>query len=1345
MSQDEGRDKLDATGEFFSVGAPLHAVRAGYIKRRADDLLYETVAAGRYAHILAPARSGKSSLIAATAARLENNGCKVAILDLEQIGVRDGGTDSGRWYYNVAYRMLRQLRIRYDLQSWWQDKSVLGNRQRLLEFYSEVLLQNISDRAVIFVDEIQCIENLPYADQLLASIRAAHNARTTDPDFQRLCFVLSGECDPVSLIGEPELSPFNVTQAVQLDDFERDDLELFATEMNLDTATATIALDRIYYWTAGQPYLTQKLTRAVARESLENMVRETIEDEIDHIALHQLAGRAALHSEPHMSHIHRRIVSDSKDCEPLLNLYGRLRKGIEVPADLGSPMQRRLMAVGLVLIDEDGRLMVRNRLYGAVFTTRWANENLPTRLRVPLLAAAGLLLFALLPFWYTQWLPGPYVRVLAEETSALPIAHEAFEDLASFPGHSDTALNLYRDFLERRARATTEVSEIRELARLLAELPETGRLPEEIEGKFWDRHTAAALRDERRDVALLSSLRALALPTAARRQRAASLVGDDYPLLLASLPPLPDGKTVFDPLAMVLTTAQGAKIFQWSYTPQGLQQRGAWTITALEVVPLLRRVFVDREGTVSRIGLTLNISHARLVDLRIKIIAPSGRTVEIETGMEQASSSDDIRVPAEQLRDLVGESMRGTWSISVRDETLGVAGQLVGWNLKLNSQGAVEYFQRGLNIPDPVERETDNLWFDRSGRYAVARALQSDSARIWDLSFSEPVRAIAVSENETLIGLDSNARRLITATQDSVNVWDTATGDKIASLPVGAASPNAELTPDGRHLFVMNRGDVETRLELWSLDEGALSGAIEIAGAPAHVAIDAGATRVAVADFDRAIRIWDFATDELLAQLDLAMQPSELEFSADGQALGATYAGSGVSLWSIAFPERPLLEETGGGGWQFEFSPSGALFAAGRSTAGYQVYSSRDGSRVGPTLGLQKNGEAGELLAFSGDEQLLLTGSAAGKPRFWRTPTVPAAQQTEKPQHIRSPSGNRVLLVTPDAESIVIGDPDGHVHVLPAGASLEDVALASGDVSFLGHTSEIRGLATDTDARYVASVATDNSIRVWRTTTGEPLAWIAGISGAPVEQMQFSPNAGSLALVGASNVSLLDVDTGSLLTTLDFGDAVGGISFATPERFYVGTDKGVLHLVERVPDGHWRTQQVWQGETAIRTLEVAPRGDFMILVDADNRASQFVLSEGRIAENSLRLPSDVEEVVFDTRGARVWLRTTRWVHVATPSVSGLHWQDAMLVPPTVDGAGIVFRSQQADGAPRALLPVARNGFVELSDVSAVGSGGGGLFGNRDELLRDWQSRVSAYRREGFSPVIPAWRQSHHPD
>jgi len=1317
-----GRQETDSTGEFFSVGAPLHAVRAGYVRRKADDQLYDTVVSGRYAHVLAPDRSGKSSLIAAIAARLEANGCKVAILDLAQIGERDGGGDPGRWYYNVAYRILRQLRIRYDLQTWWHDKSILSNRQRLLEFYSEIVLQHVPERIIVFVDEIQCIEDLSFANQLLASIRAAHNARTTDPDFSRLTFVLLGECDPVSLLSEPELSPFNVTQQIVLDDFTRDELEIFATELNLEHDDAETALDRIYYWTRGQPYLSQKLARQVAREGIEG----NVEAQVNHIALTQLAGRAALHSEPHMSHIHRVIVNDHKQKEALLNLYGRIRKGIEVPADLGSMLQRRLMAVGLVEIDHDGNLRVRNRLYGAVFTTRWANDNLPTRLRVPAMAAGLLVLLVLVPFWYTQWLPRPYMAVLTSPSVELEAAVSAYENLRSFPGHAETANSLFRTFVEQRALAAATIDEVNLIAELSTELPEHEGLPDAMRAAFWDRQTLAALREERRDDALLASLEALVVPTLRRRQRAASLVADDYPLLLASIPSQQGRTTVFDPANMLLTSAEGAQISQWSYATQELQQRESWAVTALEVVPLVRRVIVDREGEVGRIGLTLNISHARLSDLRIKIIAPSGRAVEIETGMERSSSNDDIRIPADQLRGLLGESLAGTWSISLRDEGLGIAGRLVGWNLKLNSQGAVEDFQRGLDIPDPVERETDNVWFDDSGRYAVARAMQSDSARIWDLAFAEPVRAIAVSENETLIGLDAGARHLITATQGSVILWDSTSGDRVVTLGIGATSSRASLTGDGTHLFVEHRGDSETRFELWSLDDGTVAAELVVAGVPSLVAIDPSGSRVAVADYDRAVRVWDFASGELVAQIDLRRQASQISLAAAGDVLGVVHGRSGVSMWSVARPQRPLLQQYGEGDWHLVFAASGASVLAGRTESGYQTYRSRDGELIGSPIGVRAGAVQEVLLAFSQDEQVLFTGNPDGVSRFWRATEIPPGTEelTAPGDHaVWQPSADQVMLALPESHGIVIGDPAGHVHILPVGAGPEDIGALRDDVSFIGHTAEILLMRADRTGRFVASVAEDNTIRIWNTDNGQPLPFTPEVDGDVVTGLSFSPDGGLLAVLQSAGLTLFDTTNGSLVAELELGEPHLGLAFADNHQIYLGGESGALRLVGRDTDEVWSAQQLWQGSRPIRLLEASPHGNYLVIVDDAGLASQLILEEGRIGEQTLAFPGSVEEISFGRTGSRAYLRTSRWTHRVTASINGLHWVDSVISPKPLNGAEIVFGPAGSDTANRAYFPAARNGFVELVELPFPGSSRSGLFGNRADLLAEWRARL----------------------
>ncbi len=1319
------RAKLDVTGEFFSVGTPLHAVRAGYVRRAADDVLYETIKSGRYAHVIAPDRSGKSSLIAATAARLENNGYKVAVLDFEQIGARDAGNDAGRWNYSVAYRLMRQLRIRADLQSWWQDKSILQNRQRLLEFYSEIILQNVQERIVIFVDEIQCIGDLPFSDQLLASFRAAHNARATDPDFSRLTFVLLGECDPLNLIDEPELSPFNVTQAVTLDDFSREELELFITELNMPHAEATAALDRIFYWTAGQPYLSQKLARLVSREKRDGDIAAIV----DNFATHQLGGRAALHNEPHMSHIHREVNNDSKRSEALLNLYGRICKKVAVATDLGSPTQRRLIALGLIVIDDEGQLKVRNRLYQSVFTARWANENLPNHWRAPAIAVIAMLAIIAVPFWYTQLLPRSYVHTLTSDSAELAAIEGAYESFRTFPGHVESADNLYRSALRNRAAIVTDLADLESIATMAEKIPNADRMPDQIRSGFWDRKVRDAMRQESRDQALLANIESLTLSTAQRRSRAASLVAADYPLLLASLPAAERSSVVFNPGSMLLTETRSAQVSQWSLGNQQLQRRDDWKITALEVAPLVRRVIVDREESVRRVGLTLNLSHARVGDLRIKVIAPSGRTVEIEPQVERASANEDIQIDAAQLGDLIGESVTGTWSLSIRDEELGVAGQLVGWNLKLNSQGLVEDFQRGLNIADPVERETENIWFSEDGRFAVARAMQSDSARIWDLAFAKPVRAIAVNELEQFIGLSAGARQLVTATQDIVHLWDTSTGDRVASLEVGAASSTSTLTADGVHMLVQRRSDQQTDFELWSLADAAVSATISVAGTAALVSLDSTGSRIAVADYDRAVRVWDMRSGELVTQIDLAAQPSAIELAAGGEVLGVVFGEEGAAIWRIDASVQAILDDVGFGKWQLVFSSSGSKALVGRPDHGFQIYDTADGRTIGPAFGSGGSLGATNVLGFSSDELTVVTGGPDSAARFWQVQAQASAidQESASWGSIWPPAGDAVAVATPDASTIVVGDRDGNVHILPVDGGPEAFLASQEGVSFLGHSGKIRLLSVSSNGEKIVSVASNNSIRVWNTATGLPQSFFAEVSGSSVERVVFSPDASLLGILSGNRVQIMDAANGSVLALFELAEQHRSMSFTDNEHLFVGSENGTLRVVNREATDNWNLQTLWQGDAAIRWLEASPESRYLTFVDQNNLAQQFILGEGRIGEHSLQLPGRVEEVTYSPNGSRVLIRTAGWIHRASSAASGLIWLDAVLAPRPIHGSRMIFGDSNNQTANplgnRVLIPVSSDGFVQLTELYFDASGGAALFGNKDELLAEWRLRL----------------------
>ncbi len=1349
-SEKKPAQNLDRTGEFFNVGAPLHAVRPGYIRRPADDLLFDTIVAGNYAHVIAPDRTGKTSLIASISARLRANGFKVAVIDLEQIAERDGGSDAGRWYYSIAYRLLRQLRLKTDLQTWWQDNSILSNRQRLVEFYAQVVLKNIDQHIVVFIDEAQYIADLPFEEHLLVSIRAAHNARATEPDFTRLSFVTIGACDPQSLVDDPLLSPIPISTEIRLNDFTRDDLAVFAAELNLSRSDAELALDRIYYWTSGQPYLSQKLARAVSRES----IKADINESVDRLVQQQLAHRAAINSEPHLSHLQRVVLGDQKNYEALLTLYGKIRKGIRVEFEAESPLHRQLLAIGLVVANEQGEFDVRNRVYEAVFTARWANENLPLRWRGPAMALLAVIGLTAIPFAYTQLLPRPYMQVMSNSTYDLDTVSDAYQNLRSFPGHVQSADRMYQSVVENRGRQASNRTQIREVAGFAALLPDGVALANSIAASFWDRQVDSAMREERRDDALLAAVEALTVTSQERRRRAASLVGDDYSQLIATIPsPGADG-LVFNSDSVQLSWHRGAEIRQWSYAAGDIQSREPWIMSALEVTPLVRRVIVDRAGSASRIGLTINVSHPRLDDLRVKLIAPSGRATDLAFSQTSSAANEEIRVPQAQLASLVGESLSGTWSLSLRDEATGVSGHLVGWNLSLNSQVVVESFDRGLDIPDPVERPSENLWFSPDGRYAIARSLQSDSARLWDLNFARAARTIAVPASEQVIGLSANAEFLVTLAQTSVNLWRTSDGRRDSVLEIGTAITDTMLSADAQHLLVSYRTDTDTLFEVWSLTSGKIVAELSVAGVPALVTIDASAVHLAVADFDRAVRIWNLRDGEFKAQIHLESQPSDIRLSANGESLGVVLNQQGISLWRTDQADSPVLQESGIDEWHMEFSPSGARFLAGNQREGLQVFRSADGIPSGPLLDPGLASGPAKLVRFSGDESVLVTASLNQFARIWAMPVISAGSATDSGTESASspeqlPASSVVVsAIAPGGERIAFGDRSGHVHIQQIESAVRSVDADSDEISFLGHRDAVLSMEFSDDGALVASAGADGSIRVWDAQSGLPRPFYGKASVSSIAgRMAFSPSARQLAVLSGQRVWLMDTETGAELASIELGEAHSGLAFSADDQLFLGGESGTLRNIYADPTGNWHLRNVWNGSQAIRNLAVALKRQQIVVVDNLNHVRLLDPRDGQISSAVLKLPGRVSDVAFSPNESRVLFKTGRWIHRALVAPTGLIWTNTVRAPRSMQGSRMVFNSRplvfaaqdgMADDPPgdRILILATDTGVPKLTEVGFNYSEGPALVGSKASLLGEWTQRLqgpasTAFVREGF--------------
>lgn len=372
--------------DFFVAGGTLRHDAPSYVRRPADEELYRAARDGRFCYVLTPRQMGKSSLMVRTARRLQADGVRTAVIDLTGIGTE---ASAGEWYLAIIMRLRDQLRLRLDARAWWQEQSGLGPVQRFSRFLTEVVLTANDRPAVIFIDEIDTTLSLPFSDDFFAAIRALHNERASDDTFCRLTFVFLGVAHPADLIKDPLRTPFNVGQAIDLQEFSRADARVL--EQGLATTfpgQGEAMFGRIYWWTNGHPYLTQRLCLgAIEHQDRIRQVRQV--DEVVRLMFLTDAARG----ETNIQFVSNRILLHPQ-CQQLLKLYRRVWEGETVAEEKQSTLQSQLKLTGLVRADNGG-LRLRNRIYREAFDRAWIQEHTAVNYHARLLVTAALLVLLL--------------------------------------------------------------------------------------------------------------------------------------------------------------------------------------------------------------------------------------------------------------------------------------------------------------------------------------------------------------------------------------------------------------------------------------------------------------------------------------------------------------------------------------------------------------------------------------------------------------------------------------------------------------------------------------------------------------------------------------------------------------------------------------------------------------------------------------------------------------------------------------------------------------------------------------------------------------------------------------
>ncbi|NES71526.1 MAG: hypothetical protein F6K24_43165, partial [Okeania sp. SIO2D1] len=186
--------------EYYLGGSlPLHATT--YVKRQADEDLYQGLKNGYFCYVLNSRQMGKSSLRIKTIQRLQQDNIACVTIDMTEIGTDD--ITSSEWYASIIDTILTGLNLDddFDIDELWDADSKLSNVKRFSKFIGEILLPSIYQNIVIFIDEIDSTLSLPFnIDDFFAVIRSFYNKRDNNSDYQRLTFAMIGVATPADLI-----------------------------------------------------------------------------------------------------------------------------------------------------------------------------------------------------------------------------------------------------------------------------------------------------------------------------------------------------------------------------------------------------------------------------------------------------------------------------------------------------------------------------------------------------------------------------------------------------------------------------------------------------------------------------------------------------------------------------------------------------------------------------------------------------------------------------------------------------------------------------------------------------------------------------------------------------------------------------------------------------------------------------------------------------------------------------------------------------------------------------------------------------------------------------------------
>ncbi|MFB2892910.1 AAA-like domain-containing protein [Aerosakkonemataceae cyanobacterium BLCC-F50] len=1089
----------------YQVGGSLPFGAPSYVKRKSDDELYHHLQKGEFCYVLTSRQMGKSSLRVRTMKHLQEVGIQTSSIDMTTIGSQQITPE--QWYASILQSLVSGFRLSLNLRAWWKERSHLSLVKRFSDFLEEVLLTEIQQPIVIFIDEIDSVLGLSFpTDDFFALIRACYNKRVEEPAYLRLTFTLLGVATPNDLIANKSRTPFNIGMAIELQGFQLSEARSLLPGLQGKVSHPEVILRHILNWTDGQPFLTQKLCQLVLdawQEGIMPVIPGEEEDWVASLVRSQIINHWELRDEPeHIKTIPHRLLNNEQKAGRLLELYQRILQGNTRIVVDESWEQVELCLSGLV-VRERGYLRVRNRIYAEIFNLEWVNQKLAT----------------LRPYNtnLTAWIDS---NCLDESRLLQGQALKDAQDWAKGKNLSDLDhrfLAASQRLEQREMQLALEAARSKEFEARLVQEQKTAKFQRYLLFSvsfalvivsllgliaYWQyrgakisevsaiSHTSEALfASNKRLDALLEAIRA--------RGRSRFWGGIDSHTSSQIDSALQ--KSIYGIVESNRLSGHQDTVYTPAYSPNGQLIATA-----------------SRDGTIKlwtangRLINTIKTAQGWVTDV---VFSPDGKAI--------ASSGQDGTIKLWRLDGKLIRTLKGH-----RNLVFNIAFSPDGKFIASGSwDKTIKLWQSNGKLVHTLQGHRDYVWavaFSPDGQI-IASGSKDSTVKLWTKDGHLLHTITGHSSSVNSVKFSPGNQLLASASEDStIKIW-TKDGRLVQTLP----GNNHEVlgiafSPDGQ---IIASSSADQTIKLWQRD-GTLLTTINYYGSQLwRVTFSPDGKTLISSSSDRIVTVWKLKNDLLTRLQGHQNWVLQVAFSRDGQKIATASADQTVKIWNRQGRLLTTFKQHRDIVLAVVFSPDGQSIASASEDGIIKIW-----RLDGEVIATLKGHQAGVFdLDFSPDGKTIASASLDKTIKLWRINGQLIATFKEQEKEVVG------VRFSPDGKMLASASWDGTVKLWKGDGTLIRTIRA--------HEKEVPQVVFSPDGKMLASAGYDNTAKLW-TLEGKLLQTFTGHQDK-VFSVAFSPDGKMLATGSRDNTIKIWRLDGTLLTTLaTHDDLVYSIAFS---------------------------------------------------------------------------------------------------------------------------------------------------------------------------------------------------------